>query len=291
MLSISEITTIVATTLKIAHWHDSIEIIFISTVLYYFLLWLREDRQKNLIYIFYGYCILAFCSYYSHLPTMSHFLFSCAPIMLIFFIILHQNTLQKNFVTLKRAHKVAEEHVSWFEELTRACLGALNNNKEFICVIERNDQLQGLIEAPCVCYADLKKDIFDIFLEKHKCTPPSMVWINQSGKLVGINATWQLRFGEEWITPQATTIAQWKQDGIVITAKTDALIFKVTPLTRTFDLIIQGKLVEDLTADQAFTILQHHVAPLKQTGNSKQANGENHHFQTRTKNKPEQATF
>lgn len=245
--------------LNIANWRDSFEILFFALIIYYFISWLKKDTQKNLVYAFYFYCIILFGSYYIYLPTISYLLFNFAPIVFIIFIILHHDILQKNFVMLKYMQKSKlKDHDSWFEELTRASLSALHNNKELICVIEQNDSLQSLIKASCLFYADLKKDIFDILLEKHHCDINNMIMLNQSGKIVTINAQWNFP-SQQLVTPGIPIIAKWKQDGIIITTKTDALIFKTNSLTRTFDLIIQGKILEEISGEQTFSILQRNL--------------------------------
>lgn len=250
--------------LHILNWRDFIEIVCFSTIVYTFLRWLKQDKQKNLVIVFYGYAAFAVCAYFGNFLTLNYLLMSYLPIAIVIFIILHQELLQKNFVTLQRL-KTDDITDNWFDEFTRACLSALNTNKEIICVIERNDSLKNLITTQFVFHADFKKDIFDIVLEKQVHSSQYFMWLNQEGKIVAINARWNLQLDEQWVTPEAQSIHKWKQDGIFISSKTDALIFKITPLTRTFDVIFGGKLREEISANQAFTILQrqlHNNAPL-----------------------------
>lgn len=268
MLSLSSLYTIIYR-LQIFNYSDMIEILFFSVIIYFFLLWLKQDTQKNLIFPFYIYCTITFISYYANLNIISTTLFLAAPLAIIIFIILHQNSLQKNFVMLKKVSATPSYNINWLEEFIRSCLSALNNNKEFICVIERSDQLQNTIKAPCIFYADFKKDIFDILIEKHTCKNTHLIWINHEGKIVAINATLDINISQEWMSTQADTLAKWKQDGIFISSKTDAIIIRVNPLTRTFDIIIKGKIVEGINTDQAFAVLQYN---LDKTKNNKTSN-------------------
>jgi DNA integrity scanning protein DisA with diadenylate cyclase activity len=252
----SEILSLLEQAFSTIEWRDSLEILIFSSSIYYFLLWLKKDTQKNLTFTFYLYCTLLLGAYYAELPMLHSFLLSSAPLVLMLFIVLHQETLQRNFIMFKRPATQNSLELSWTDELIRSCLTALNNKKELLVLIERNDSLKNLLYAPCLFHADLKKDIFDILAEKHTPTNDYMVWVTHEGKLVAINTSWRINVDEEWVTEEAAALHKWKQDSIFISSKTDALIFKVKPLTRTFDLIMQGKLAEDLSSEQLLAILQ-----------------------------------
>jgi hypothetical protein len=188
------------------------------------------------------------------------------PLVAVLFVILHQETLQKNFVKLTKSTASVLETSHWVDELIKCCLTALNRHKEIILVIERNDHLKNLIHAPYFIYAELKRDVFDILLEKHAAGDDFMIWINQQGKLVSINSTWRTNLDEAWISKEAEHMHIWKQQALYITAKTDAIVFKVTPLSRSFDLIVQGKIIEGINAEQAATFLRKNLlAPRDKT--------------------------
>ena len=156
-----------------------------------------------------------------------------------------------------------EEH-GWIDELVQCCLSALNRRKEIIIVIERSDPLKSLIHAPYFIYAELKKDIFDILLEKHKPGNDYMMWINQQGKLVAINSFWVTHLDEAWISTEAKTMHTWKQYGLFITSKTDVLILKVNPLTRSFDFVVQGTIKEGMNAEHTASFLKKHLSLVKE---------------------------
>src|SRR4051812_25368586 len=117
---------------------DYIEILFFSLVIYYFLLWLKKDTQKNLVIIFYGYFTITILSHYAYLPTITYLLCAAAPIALIIFIVLHQETLQRNFVMLKKVTAPVDINNNWVDELIKSSITALHSNKEFIGIIERS---------------------------------------------------------------------------------------------------------------------------------------------------------
>lgn len=243
-------------------YKDGIEILFFATVLYYILLWLRKDEQKNLLGAFYGYCMLFFASYYLDLPVISFALFITSPIVALIFIIMHQETLQKNFVHLVQAAPRIAQSYHWADELIKCCLMALNRHREIILVIEKNDHLKNLIHAPYFIYAELKKDVFDILLEKHIPSNDYMMWVNQQGKLVAINCTWKTHLDETWMSTEAQHMHPWKQHALFITSKTDALMIKVNPLTRSFDIIMSGSVQEQVNAELAARLLKKNLNAL-----------------------------
>ncbi len=263
MSNISEILFSLTHKLSLVPWRDYGEIFIFTTLIYSFLSWLKRDTQTNLTYSFYVYCILLCGSYYAQLSTVHATLLTGAPLALMLFIVLHQETLQRNFVMFKKAQKPQEFSSHWIDELMRGSLTALNNNKELVIVVERNDSLKNILYAPCLFYADLKKDIFDILIEKHLCTNDYLVWVTQEGKLVAINAAWRINLDEEWITQEAQALHKWKQDAIFVSSKTDAIIFKVNILSRTFNLAMQGKIAEEISSEQLLAILQRNILGTK----------------------------
>lgn len=260
------LSTWIAYIARITPYRDLIEILLFSVATYHILIWLRKDSERNLLGPLYIYCAFIFTAHYADLQVVRYVLFLSMPLVAVLFVILHQETLQKNFVKLTKSTASALETSHWVDELIKCCLTALNRHKEIILVIERNDHLKNLIHAPYFIYAELKRDVFDILLEKHAAGDDFMIWINQQGKLVSINSTWRTNLDEAWISKEAEHMHIWKQQALYITAKTDAIVFKVTPLSRSFDLITQGKIIEGINVEQAATFLRKNLlAPRDKT--------------------------
>ena len=237
-------------------YRDILEILFFASAIYYIQLWLKRDTQRNLILGFYIYCALFFASYYADLPVLRFFLFVFAPAIAMLFIILHQETLQKNFISLTKPARVDLETSNWIDELVMCCLTALNKHKDAIIVLERHDPLKSLIHSPYFIYAELKKDVFDILLEKQLPGNQHMIWINQQGKIVSINSSWKSQIDDEWVTQEAEHLHAWKQQALYITSKTDALVLKINPLSRSFDVIINGNIIENMKAETVTVYLK-----------------------------------
>ncbi len=237
-------------------YRDVIEVLFFAGAIYYIQLWLKKDSQRNLLLGFYIYCALFCASYYADLPVLRFILFVFAPAIAMLFIILHQETLQKNFITLSNPAVPLKEQGNWIDELIKCTLTALNKHKDIILVLERNDSLKNLIHSPYFIYAELKKDVFEILLEKQIPGNDYMIWINQQGKIVSINSAWKTQLDEDWISQEAEHMHVWKQQALYITSKTDALALKINPLSRSFDIVSQGGIVEGMTADAVTTYLK-----------------------------------
>jgi hypothetical protein len=247
-------------------WRDVIEIVFFSSIVYYFSLWLKKDRQKNLLLYFYVYCSILLISHHAHLATVSSFLFITAPIACMLFILFHQELLQRNFVALRAIKADPIEHGDWLETLLRTVLVAVNNNKEIQCIIEHNDSLSSVLNTPMPLYADLQKNLLDMLLESDAFDQHKMIVVNSHGRLLGINASWNTQLQENWLADELKSKEKWQQDALFFTAKTDAVVFRITPATRLFDIVAQGKILNSVNAALAVKTIQKYVYAHTQKG-------------------------
>lgn len=234
---------------------DILEIFFISTLFYALQKWLKLDLQKNLLFYFWAYSSFTLTAYYTQAFAVSTILFFGSPIFFGFLLLIHQHTLQKNFITLQKL-QLPDTLSDWFTEFTKSTLAALNRQKEIIYVIEGSDNLSNFIFSGCNYFAEIQKDSMELFLEKHIGGANSFIWLTHEGKLVAIDATWQLKEQDYWISDEARILHKWKQDAIFISQKSDAIICKINPINRTFDIIIQGKLLENISPDVAINVLK-----------------------------------
>jgi len=238
------------------YWRNTIEILFFTLLIYYFSVWLKKDRHKNLLPYFYGYCFLALFSHVTQLTTMSYFLFLFAPVATMLFITIHQKTLQKNFVALKNITPAKRILGQWPEVLIRSCLVALNDNKEIQCVIENKDSLEDFIESPLILHANMDQTLLHILQESDIFNQHQMIWLNTQGKLVGLNTTIKEDIILDLTNEESPNIHSWKENAILLSSKTDSLFLRILPTKRTFDLVFNGKLVDNINANNALHILQ-----------------------------------
>lgn len=237
---------------------DILEMLILACTIYCIVHWLAQDEKKRLLYIFYGYCFSIFLSFIGHLVIIYTLLLFTSPIWILIGILLHQKILQKNFISLiKKSPKIVNS--SWLNEFMKCILIALNRNKETTYVIECFDDINLFIKAPSKFNADITADIFSLLLENHTSSTNYLVWLDVTGKLIATNANWILSRNSDWLTSEMKVLQQWKRDGIIITNQCDAIIFKSNPTTRMFDIIIKGKLFENLNTNQLYNLLNLHM--------------------------------
>jgi len=246
--------------------NDVLEIFLISSALYYFSRWLRNDRQKNLLLIFYSYCSLLLACYWMQLSVASTFLWVTAPATLMLFILFHQEALQKNFVMLRNTAPLKEANlrVDWLETLIGTCLTAANNNTSIYCVIEHKDSITNIISAGLPLYADLQKNLLSMLLESDTFEQNKLLWINSHGRLLGLNAQWNVQLEESWMQDSVKSFDSWQQDALFFTAKTDAIVFKLCQKTRNFDIVAQGKIFNKINAALALKTIEKYLNPQTQ---------------------------
>ncbi|HSW73614.1 MAG TPA: hypothetical protein VLG71_00495 [Candidatus Limnocylindria bacterium] len=241
-------------------WRDAVEILFFSTFIYYLSLWLKKDTQKNLLGYFYAYCITAFVAYHAQLVAISFLLVVASPLLVMFFMLMHQTTLQKNFVALRALTPATKDAPDWLETLFKSCLIALNNNKEVRCIIEHTNSLQEFLYAPLEFQTALNEDLLNIILQSSSYNQEQLVWVNSKGSLLGINTRWQGYDDAE----------SWQEKAVFFTTKTDALIFHLSPTTRSFTIIVNGKEFSSVATSQALAFIKKYVtSPSSHPGEKK----------------------
>lgn len=271
--------------LLITSWRDLLEITLLATFIYAFIRWLAQDQQKNLLGWFYGYTALLMTTYYLNLATIHTTFFIMTPMLLMVFFMLHQQTLQKNFVTLTSLSSQPRNLHHWLEELIQGCLYTLNKNREIICIIQRSDAIEQFVTAGSIFNAEINRELLELLIEKIDHSGTIILWVTHTGKLHAINPIWRVHVDEIWVTPEVKALHKWKQDAIFMTEKSDAIIFSLSPTTRLCTLIIEGKMVPDLSAHHAFALLKnycssphkgdHHVNPSSPSTSNKPARPEN----------------
>lgn len=262
-------------------WRDIIEILFLTTLIYHFALWLKKDRQKNLLPYFFGYCFVAMLAWAIQLPVITSLLFLYTPAALMLFIMMHQEALQRNLVALKNITPAYAQTDDWLETLLQSCLVIINKNKSVTCVIENHDRLDEFIDFPLLINADMRKGILELLLETPSYDHHKMIWADTHGRLRAINATWKVLDTQQTTHQQGT----WHEHAMLYSTQTDALVFHVNPITRNFTIIVHNKQFDNVTAHHALKLIQKHITPSKETiikGDYREASSQNNHSRQRT---------
>lgn len=244
-------------------WKDILEITLFSGALYYFSLWLQRDKQKPLLLYFYGYCLALTVCYVAHLATTQTALLLFSPVILVVFVVLHQESLQRNFVALHTISSSYKDSEDWVSLLMRSCLVAVSNHKELSCVIERRNALQTLLDTPFLFQCKLKEGLLDFLTESDSFNDKELIWLQDDGTLLGVNCSWKKRSIDAWLAKEVKEQEPWLQDALFFTSKVDALYFKINATTRTFTLVAQGKVLEKVSAHAAVRAIKKYLGHFK----------------------------
>ena len=241
------------------HWYNLIEIGCYSTFMYYFSRWLARDTQKNLVMPFYGYCLLLCLSYTLGFSSLYFLLLYAAPVVFIGFILLHQTTLQKNFIAMTKHMQVKQQvKHEWIDIVMQGSLHAINTNKKFLIVIEHNDDIMHCLQADYSLNAPLVGNVLEFLLDSPHYDDKGFIVIDAHGYLKAVNARWLC--GET-----ANTLgyddAEWLSYCLALTHKTDAMLLSVAPELRLFTACVQGKLIENITVASVITLLKSFMQP------------------------------
>ncbi len=237
-------------------WQDGVEILLISVLFYYLSLWLSQDKQKPLLSLFYGYSSALIIAEYSNLVTISTLLLLFLPIMFVTFLIIHQNTLQKNFISLHTITPSKKPSADWIETLVRAGLTAASDNKTFTIIIEKKDALETIVTSQHTLNAPLSLELIRLITTSPLYKSEQMLWIDTYARIHAFNALWQKNSVTEWLSQEVQEQESWLREALFFTKKTDALFIKLIPSTRTFTLIAHGKIVQHALAHHAFNAIR-----------------------------------
>lgn len=238
-------------------WRNVIEIFIFSFLFYKTSLFLKRDKTKNLLPYFYGYCSIAFISYFLQLPTLNYALLIFAPAALCLFIIFHQDTLQRNFVAMKNLAPQNNAFSDSLEVLMRCMLIALNNKQEVQVLIEHHDKLDEFLDCSFKINSPLNYDLLLLLLESPSFDPKKMIWVTNTGIIRGINATWQDTLTAKSAVGatqllSARELAQW------YSCKIDCLVFELDPVARHFAVTAHGTTNPQVTSHHVLQILKKH---------------------------------
>jgi hypothetical protein len=241
-------------------WRDCIEILFFSATLYSLSKWIKKDRQKNLLPYLYAYCFLVAGSYFLHCATITFVLITFAPAALMMLFMMHQQTLQKNFITLNNITPRPQlESDDWLELLLRASLMTLNNNKNVAIVIERADSLQEFLSASLQLNTTVHKDLLTLMFESSLYDSEKIMWLNAHGKLIGMNGTWHMVEHDEWLSTEVKKVDAWQQKAIFVSSKTDALIIKMIASKKIATVCIGGKVIDNINTSQLLRLVKEYI--------------------------------
>lgn len=242
-------------------WQDIIEIIIISTTIYYSALWIKKDSSNNLFRYFFYFSLFYLASHTTGLQTINTLLFWYGPVLIIAFIIFHQETLQKNFITSQRNQSHEKiTNTQWLDILISNSLLNMHHVKATTCIIERSHILDALLHTPFILNTPIQEELMSMLCQSKSYDQYKSIWLTSQGILKGVNTQWTH-------TKSAISTPDYKYSNsffdlgqaLVLTSKTDAIIFSLNPITRLFTLIIHDVVMQNLTAQQSLQLIKKNI--------------------------------
>ena len=224
-------------------WKDYIEIASFIFIFYRLINWLNNDKSYHLVHYFLGYCFIFGLSYYFTLNTLYSFMIMYTPILIICFIIFHQKTLQRAFITPCRIDiKTGEPY--WIDIIISTALQLMNKGISSNFLIEQTDFLLEIVSTEYPLNdAPISLSLLRMLTHNPWYNPEQMIWITSRGTLTGINSS---------------LIEQTENADLMITYNTDATILKTDIKNRCFSLCIIDHCFEKLTAEHAALLIKKH---------------------------------
>jgi len=237
-------------------WQDAVEIVLLSGVLYYLSRWLAQDHRKPLVFILYSYCALLAFSDYAYLPTINALALLFLPILCAILLLIHRDTLQKNFIALHAITPAEQPQDDWIESLVRAALAAAGDNRPFSCVVEKKEALDTILVAPHQLNAPVSVELLRLINSSTLVNTHLPIWINARAQVQSYNCSWYTNSVTDWLLQEASHQELWLREALFFTTKADALFFRLVPETRTFTIVAQGKVLAKAGAQQTCLVLR-----------------------------------
>ncbi len=241
------------------YWRDALEILFFSGVIYYICLWLQKDKQKKLLLYFYSYAALLVSCHYLQLTTINHVLLIATPIIAFLFIIVHQQSLQKNIVALHNITPALSDNNSWLEIFIQSCLVAINKKKTMTFVIEHKDNLSDFLSTKSPFQANIQYDLLNILIGSSLYDQEKMIWLTTEGKLVGPNSLWTQNIEKLWLEKSVKLVEKWHQQAVFFTSRLDALILRLNPKDHTFTIVVNGMTLNNMQATNTLLFIKNYI--------------------------------
>lgn len=235
-------------------WRDCVEIFFFSLIFFVIHRWLARDLQRPLVRYVYLFLGLVFCASWFQLPTILVFLLVCSPALCIFFLLIHQETLQKNVVVPHHIIPATTDSADWIEELVPACLYMLNKKKSALIIIEHEHSLEQFMHCPFRINSKLSKDFLVTLFESAHCNLDKAVWITSSGFLQGINVI------PIAATQQEQALNEWYSAFLPLIAHSDALVLYANQTNELFEVLMKDTVARGLSATSIVLILKKFIS-------------------------------
>jgi hypothetical protein len=159
---------------------------------------------------------------------------------------MHQEILQKRFAVPTKIVP-AQLSTQWIDELLQASLIAMNCNKQIVCIIEHQDALQDIITTSYPLNSPCKKTTLNMLLDSSLFEQQKFIFMSHDGVIKGINCN--------FLDPQDTAEKDCWDCASSLCTKIDMLAFKANAQRNTFDIVLRGNMIENLSSTHCRSVL------------------------------------
>ena len=229
---------------------DAVEITFLTYFCYRWLRWLQSDKQKPLLRYFYSYSALWILSVCFEFSTLLFVLEYSLPLVMMLFVLVHQHTLQKNFVGLYKIKPAQKAENNWLQEIVRFCLQA---QTDLYFLLEHTQSLSELVHSEITLHTPVKTALLQCIAQSTAFNPDQYFRVDTDGNLLGINVNWKKPLALTALEEQPLEKASY------YLIDSDACMIQYAHKTRSFTIIIRQKIYPGLSATQVLQSITHYL--------------------------------
>jgi hypothetical protein len=230
---------------------DCIQLALLSFGFYHILEWLSADQTKNLKGYFLGLCGTSAAAWYFQLSGIMLFLWMFWPAFFIFFFLIHEKQLQKNFITTAPRQPIKQKNIAahtWIDTIIQIGLYNMVHHKNNFNLIEMNQPLSSLISSVIPLNVPIEKKLLEILSDTTLPNHTSTILYSNKGNVCGFDLLMKLNN----IPFIDTSIDQQElfESIHIFTQATDALALWAHYETHTWTLYSGSSIFEHLNAKQ-----------------------------------------
>lgn len=259
----------------ITHAKDIVEIIFFIIIIRAFLYLLDLDSNKKSLYFAHFFLLLFIGCIWFKLSTITFFLVLYLPALIMIFILCHQETLQRNIITLMTPKPLLDNNFEWVDKLIKACLHAQARQKPILCIIENTQRLNHLIKTEYLLEAPVSTELMNLISESFFYENDKFFWIQTSGILKACNSQPVLNIHSDWLSQELSENPHLACL-IALTKKTDAIALISKPREQGLTIIAQGILADKIVSTRIAFVIKSYIK--KNRKNNKDGEASWHEF-------------
>ncbi len=228
---------------------DLVELGGITLSIYLFLCWLRRDQKSPLVSYSLATFSIIYCSYLLDLTVLTHFFLLCLPWYVMMIILFHQKMLQSNYIAYDKKTIQKIDTTTWLQVVLRTLVRSINANQKLTIIIERSQSIAVYVRCDARMNASINDDIMSLIFDAHRDRKNLMMLIHESGVIKAVPVLWDTQDTNAEKTDPL-------HDALLITAHNDTLVISSDNHQRTFNLIMNGTVTQQLSATQLLAHLE-----------------------------------